>query len=1210
MLALVAIAGLALIVVAVALLHTNPIQARVLAWSIRTLEQRFDLDLLADNLHYNLPARRVTLTNVKLAAKGHHDNPFFTAEAVNVKLPWAAYAGRLRFDEVGVERGSVTITRDVNGVSNLPPGRGRRDPNAPPRKIDVRGLRTRGLDFAYRDLLRDIEITVPGIKTDLAWVNGEKAKGPLAIEGDGLIRVKNRRVEMKPVTGTMAFDGSDVELEQVTLDTTDAKVTVSGEITRALDMPTLDLTLTGATELGTSTRWAPPPVHVSGQASFIARMIGAPSAFVLDAQVTAPKARIGSEPDVAIEANARLTMDRVVVSGATIRPATGGEVQATVDAPFSAELPWEIKANYRGLDAASAFRLAETHPLPFGAALTGTAVINRKPGEPFRLEVHNTSTARSFRGTAPLAGVVTFIVEGSRWRAQQDHRLGTTAVRGELRGVWNRQAVTRSTFEPTKLSVTTADVGEAARYAALFGLSTPDLVRDARGPLSGDVTISGIFVEPRFTGAVQSEGVDIPSVGRTAFTTAIDASRRALNATNLDATIGSTTVRGDVRADFVSRRLDGALEVQSPNAADLLTSVPENLRLQGPITASVKLAGSVDTPEIGAELAGKELTLAGQPIDTISATARIVDGGIDVDRFRVRQPAGGELVGDGRYEWGTRTFHVNTDGQNLEWRGQLARLGEAQARVALKFAASGPIDRPQGEGAIEFAVTGGVAGELIDRGVVNVRLNGDTALVTGHIPTLGAFITAHVTPQQPFDYDAVVVMNRIDLAPILRLAGLRQEFVTGSASLSANASGTFSDVLRSQVNVNLQELNADASGVAIKLVNPSRLSWDGVALGIDSLDVAVGQGRLLASGRLGESGISGAQWETTFKGELADLVKIGRPFGVPEALVGFGPVSFTWRSTGGLNQSTANLHLDRGSLGWGELPALRDLILDATFDGATLNLTQFTGQWQDGGIEGTASIPRGVLEARETGGAPLSGAQAGFAKLRVSGLTEAALAPWLSTPTLAGIDGRLSATLDARITRASLEGVAGTLVVDEADFTLSGVGVRQARPAIFEIAGGVVTARDVELAAGGSPLTLTGTARLVPADARTLDLRLRGTADLQLLSAFTPTIATDGTGTIDLGIGGTMSDPSFDGKVEVTSVEVAIREPRVVISELNGVIALDGQRVAFQGFTGTANGGRLTLDGGFELDGVPAHRRQPRRRGRARGARISAGPPE
>jgi outer membrane protein insertion porin family len=64
-----------------------------------------------------------------------------------------------------------------------------------------------------------------------------------------------------------------------------------------------------------------------------------------------------------------------------------------------------------------------------------------------------------------------------------------------------------------------------------------------------------------------------------------------------------------------------------------------------------------------------------------------------------------------------------------------------------------------------------------------------------------------------------------------------------------------------------------------------------------------------------------------------------------------------------------------------------------------------------------------------------------------------------------------------------------------------------------------------------------------------------------------------------------LTAPVFNGRVDVAGAEVAIREPRIVISDLSGTIAMDGQRVVFDAFTGTANGGQLQLDGGFLLKG-------------------------
>ena len=170
--------------------------------------------------------------------------------------------------------------------------------------------------------------------------------------------------------------------------------------------------------------------------------------------------------------------------------------------------------------------------------------------------------------------------------------------------------------------------------------------------------------------------------------------------------------------------------------------------------------------------------------------------------------------------------------------------------------------------------------------------------MTARIPSLGAFITSNIVPASPFDFDAVVVMNRIDLAPLATLGGLREGYVTGNASLSASVKGQLRTPADAVAFINLQDIQADVAGVPLKLTLPSRLAWDGTALTIDALDLSVGQGRLLAAGRLGEGGLGAARWQSTFRGELGDILRIGRPLGVPDSLDGTGPVTVEWSSHG------------------------------------------------------------------------------------------------------------------------------------------------------------------------------------------------------------------------------------------------------------------------------------------------------------------------
>jgi outer membrane protein assembly complex protein YaeT len=1193
MLTFAALAAGTLIVVGLIALHTNPIQSRLLTWSIGELERRFDLDLSADDLHYNLASRRVVLTHVRLAATGHRDNPFFIANTVTVRLPWAVYGGTLRFDEINVDRGVVTITRDENDGSNLPPGRGQRDPNAPPRRLEVRGLTVNALNFIYQDRRRAVEIKATDLSTTLHYEVAKGAVGPFNIAGGVEVRTRLQRVTVDPVKGRMAFDRSKVSLDDVGLATSEGTFVMRGAIDRVLDQPTLNLNFQGKSDLSVAEHWTTPPVNLSGPASIQATMTGAPSQFVLDSKVLTKDATVGTEKAVAIDAEARLTPNGVTVSRSTIVPATGGTVEATADVGFGQQAPWWVAATWRGLDAASAFRLSDVTPLAFGAALTGNARIDRTAGEPFRLQVHNESTPRSGAGTAPIGGVVDFLVERDRWRANQSHRVGATSVDGPIRGVWNRQSVTQSTFEG-ELVVRTEDVGEAARYAALFGLTTPEIVRDATGPVDATVQIGGVFSEPRFTGNLASSGITVAAIGSTTLSANIDVSARALKATDVEAAIsptaalgpGQTNVRGAVSADLVGRGLTGQFSLDTPSAADLLGAVPEAVRLDGPLTATATLTGTLDAPAVLVEVKGSGLTLADQPIDSIDAKTRIADGQLIIESFTLRQ-SDGSLTGTGRYSWSTRTYAIDVTGQDLKWRGTLARLGDAEARVGLKFAGTGDIDHPTGVGAVEYAVSGGLAGELIDKGIANVRLDGESARVTGTIPSLGAFINATIQPRQPFDYESVIVMNRIDLAPVATLAGLEEGHVTGSVSLSASAKGQLASIRDSRAFVNLQDINADVSGVPMRLASPSRLSWDGSALSIDNLDVTVGAGRLTASGRLAESGLAGAKWTSAFKGRLDDVIRIGRPFGVPTEVSGTGPISFSWQSSGGLEQSIATVQVSGGAIAWGALPPVTNLMLEADFDGTSLDVTRLTGQWQEGGIEGTASIPRSVLENQQVAALPLPPASAspGFAKLRVTGLTESSLAPFFSSDVVDNIDGRASATLDARISSASLEGVTGSITLDEADLLMAGVKVAQVRPSVLDIRGGVVTFKDVAFDAGGSPLTLTGTAHLTPPDKQTLDLNLQGTVDLRIVSAFAPTVATNGEAKLNMGIGGALRAPVFSGRIDLADAEMAIREPRILVSEVTGTIALDGQRVLFDSIRGSINGGGLTLDGGLLLEG-------------------------
>ncbi len=138
---------------ALLLAHSPWARSRALTFA-RDFVTRYNLVLEAGSLGYNAVTRRITLTDVRLAAKGHEQRPFLVASRIEVQLPWTVYRRRFAIDHLEITGGIVDIYRDENNIVNLPPGSDRPTPEQP-RRLDIRGLTLNGLDVQYTDAARN-----------------------------------------------------------------------------------------------------------------------------------------------------------------------------------------------------------------------------------------------------------------------------------------------------------------------------------------------------------------------------------------------------------------------------------------------------------------------------------------------------------------------------------------------------------------------------------------------------------------------------------------------------------------------------------------------------------------------------------------------------------------------------------------------------------------------------------------------------------------------------------------------------------------------------------------------------------------------------------------------------------------------------------------------------------------------------------------------
>ena len=1089
--------------------------------------QRYNLVLEAGSLGYNALTRRITLTDVRLAAKGHEQRPFLVASRIEVRLPWSVYRRRFAIEHLEITRGVVDIYRDANNVTNLPPGSNRPTPEQP-RRLDIRGLTLRGLDVNYTDAARNWGLKVPGIESQLIDTT-LGAKGDFAVRGELSFRLRERSMTMAPFETVMTFDGSNVLLEEARLSSSEIEAFIAGPIRRVMDSPSLDLTIKGSVNLDKAMRWVPPPpVPVSGMATIEGTIKGPARNFATDLKVVSNTLAVGRERHLDLAGPVRVTFEAFSGHDFLITPESGGQIRAKFNVPWGRGAVSTAGAEWSGLDSHAALRLADVDPQNFSAAFEGSGTFTF--AEPRRFTITNRSTGRTAPGTVPMTGTITATIVGDDYSYDHDHAFPGFSFEGRMKGRINRGAATLSTISgPAHARV--SDVATTARSIETLGFPVAAIMHDVRGGLDAPMTLGGSYRYPEIETTVAGDAVVLPLLGEVRAAATVAATTRTADITAIDIRRGTAAITGDVRADITNRAWTGQLHVEAPNAEELQAQIPAEWRVSGPLSADAILGGTFDAFTLDTVINGRALTWAGQRIDRVNAKAIVTGDAIDVSSLQVFQGAG-YLDGRLRYEWETGAYAANLKGDRLSWQGSLLSPNDTQAIFAIQFDGAGTTAHPKGKASIDFALTGGDAGTLIGAGDATAVLDGNQARIVARLPEIGALINADVATAAPYDYKAAAQLDRFELQKLSPFIGAIAAEIIGFATGTVTASGRLADDRDRVAFVNITALDAGIGGVPVTLNSPLNATLRGDDVELRDLFVRVGSGKLSASGRWNTKldGVFRAQ----FAGDFQDAIRLGKAFGVPMTFDGTGPLTVDLQSNGTRLGTVGTLLLNNGSFSWGGggPHAVQALTVDAALKGEQLTVSRVTGNVATGGIV-----------------------------------------------------GNFSASGSARLPELTLSAVDGTLTLDAARFTFSGIPVEQRRPTRFEFAKGTVAISDATWSVAENALQFGGSVGIAAEDPP-LNLSVKGLVDLRVLSALVSAVAFDGTADVNTLIEGTVSRPMLDGRIVLDHAEVAVAEPRVVLSELTGPIVLDGQLAVFDGVRGLANGGALALDGTIEFEGM------------------------
>ncbi len=1124
-LVILAAAVVGLIVAVILAVHTPWARGRALSLA-SDFVTRFNLVLDASSLGYNALTRRVTLTDVRLAARGHEQRPFLVASRIEVQLPWSIFRRRFAISHLEITKGVVDIYRDANNVTNLPPGSNRPTPEQP-RRFVVEALTLNGLDVRYADAGRDWGVTVPQIQAALVD-SPLGASGSFGVRGELTFRLRDKVMTMSPFETVMTFDGSNVSLEEARLSSTEIDAFIAGPIRRVLDSPALDLTIKGTVNLDNAMRWVPPPpVPVSGMATIEGTIRGPARDFATDLNVTSNTLAVGRERELDLAGPIRVTFAAFSGEGLVITPESGGSLRAGFNVPWGRGAVSTAAAEWSGLDSHAALRLADVDPQSIGAAFAGSGTFTFS--EPRRFEITNRSTGRAGRGVVPMTGTINATIVGDDYSYEHNNAFPGFTFEGTMRGRIQRGAATLSTMSgPAHARI--SDVATAAASIETLGFPVAAIMHDVHGALDAPMTLGGSYRHPQIETKVSGDAVVLPLLGEVRAAAGVVADTTVATISGIDIRRGASAITGDVRADITNRAWSGALHVEAPNAEELQADLPAQWRVNGPLSADATLGGSFDDYRLDAVINGRALTWAGQAIDRVNAKAIVSGQAIDVTSLQLFQGAG-FLDGRVRYEWESGAYDANLKGDRLSWQGTLLSPNDTQALFSVQFNGAGTAANPKGKASVDFVLTGGDAGTLIGAGDATAELDGDQARVVAHLPEIGALINADIATASPYDYRLAANLDRFELQKLSPFVGAIEAEVIGFATGTVTASGRLADDRDRVAFVNITELDAGIGGVPVTLNSPLNATLKGDDVELRDLFVRVGAGRLSASGRWNTK-LDGT-FRAEYAGDFQDAIRLGKAFGVPATFDGSGPLTAILQSNGTRLGTSATLSLKNGTFNWGGGPhAVRALTVDATLEGEQLTIPRIAGDVATGGIIGS-----------------------------------------------------FSASGSARLPELTLAAMDGSLAIDAAKFTFSGIPVEQERTSRLEMANGNLAIADASWRVADHALQLGGTVGIAEDDPP-LNLSVGGLVDLRVLTAVVNAVAFDGNANINTLIEGTMSRPLLDGRVLLDGAEIAIADPRLVLSELSGPIILDGQLAIFDGVKGLANGGALALDGTIEFDGM------------------------
>ncbi len=1196
------VALLALILLLAVGIHLPPVERALVELGLSRLRLSLGVSIEYSHVRYNLLTRRVTIEDLRFGRPG--GPPLVEARRVAVSFPYRTFRGSLDGLDVTLESARVRLVREGGRWASFPEQWTRPRTTATTARRRLPGfaaLRLHGVDVRYEDHDANFVADTKGLRVDMVPAGGRAGElaGPLQPGATSNFNWEPRGTSLRLLSGRALYTPELAGVDDLTVEAPEG--TISTTVKFAFHgTDRLQLHARGDVRGEALKAWSPMLDTLRGPLALDFTMpstVGAPA--FADVRLTGRDLSWRNLPFQDFDAVGGLATGGISLSRLALRVAGGW-------AEGSGRLAWSRKGashavlRWRDVDAGDVWRRLLAGSPGFVRAAPGSIVSGhfegRWPGWDANLLEGRADTTWRRRPGGSRRGeilwydgrIVSAFARGP-WtidvRGRADGALelnGTLHTRGSVRnyGDWPISG---------RLALSGSAPAVFRDGLRLTGLTLETPLWNASGDLTGEAVLSRTFrtIQTDVVFDASMAWPDQPAVAVHAKATVdpdavrVDEWTAESGPSRASATSFIDLDRDTIRADFSASTVPAESWTRRFDLPTIAT---------GPVDVEGNVSGPLRRPLVAALVHGGPvaLTSTGQSFDQVIGRVQYQDGALRVDQIVLAQNRGGRVAGEVVYSTRTEALNATADVQQyaVALRVPGVTTPEGTAGGDLRGVASGNVtitgttETPvitATFSAPELALDGRSFGRVEGK----VTTSDDEAKIDVSAGELGTHVvgTVGLRGERPFDLTASVETADSPLATHIGSADIE----VGAMDLDAHATGSLSTPALASLDVTSTRLELNGAGLAMTVQPGAHLLWRPSRLEVDGFRVGFGNTTLSAAGIL--DGVPGHQLTARAQGRLDDLQPAARALvgSSVEKVVLEGPLDATVTATGTPGRPTlvGSLAVDAAVIGDGVHPPLTNVWVRAVLDRNLLRLDLAELKWQGAHTAISGSVPAWFLGIP---GAPREGRVSLVGHL--DDVTIRVLQPFVSSEALNATDFNMRAEYSLDATEPTLESVNAEARIIDAVIRSRELSLAQQGTSRVTLRKGVVNLEPWTIAATvvtATKVTLGGSARLLGTPS--VDARVDGRLDLRALSLLFGTYRPAGTAVVNAHVSGPLAKPNVDGFVTLENAELLIRDPRLLLNQINGTARFSGEQIAVEHITGTVNGGTIDITGAMRQPG-------------------------